>query len=359
MGILDTQIWHDPWNRCRKMFGNIQHWATATAVLLSSMTAAMAQESWANALVDTEKLEFGVIATGSEAVKVVVIENTTPGAVHITSVSTGCRCAEVSQPGNTQPQPGNTLLQPGEKTFLEVRMNTRDFKQQRDTSLSIYFDAPQFAEVRIPISAYIRTDVVFEPGKVDFGTVDFLIGGKKTIRIAYAGRPDWEIRDIRITSRELTAKLSKPVRNGGSIVYELEMNLASDAKPGRFRDIVTLVTDDASNPTVPLIVEAKVVPDISIKNPNIAIRMLKPGQTTIVRVVVQGNKPFLIEDVDCQKMEDCFRVKMSDKENTLQVVELEFTAPDKVGKFNEEMLVKLKGRPDLLKFMISGSISGG
>ena len=41
--------------------------------------------------------------------------------------------------------------QPGEQATIEVRMNTVNFEKQRDTSLSIIIDAPQFAEVRIPI----------------------------------------------------------------------------------------------------------------------------------------------------------------------------------------------------------------
>jgi hypothetical protein len=58
-------------------------------------------------------------------------------------------------------------------------------------------------------------------------------------------------------------------------------------------------------------------------------------------------------------MEDCFEVKMSDKENKLQIVEMQFTAPNTSGRFSEEMIVKLKGREDVLKFVVSGSISGG
>ncbi len=322
------------------------------SVFLMSVASVMAQGSWADQLVDKKKMEFGVIATGSEAVQVVTIRNTTPSTVHISSISTACRCAEAGQPQKT-------LLQPGESTYLEVRMNTRSFKQQRDTSLSIYFDAPQFAEVRIPISAYIRTDVVFEPGKIDFGKLDYLSGGKTKVRIAYAGRPDWKIRDIRISSNDLTASLKETSRGGGSVAYDLDMTLAPETRPGRIRDIITLVTDDAANPNVPLIVEANVVPDIIITNPNIAIRTLKPGQSTVVRVVIQGNKPFLVEDVDCKNMAGCFEVKMSEKENKLQIVEMEFTAPDNTGKFSEEMIVKVKGRRDELKFTVSGSITGG
>ena len=334
------------------MLGNLGRWGFAVIILAGAVSPALAQSNWAEDMISPKKLDFGVIATGSEAIKVVSIQNRTSATLHISSTSTACRCAEASSPGKD-------ALQPGESTTIEVRMNTRSFKQQRDTSLTIQFDSPQFAEVRIPITAYIRTDVVFEPGKVDFGKREFLAGGTTKVSIAYAGRPDWQIRDIKITNPDLKYKLQEKSRNGGNVTYELEMSLAPQASPGRIRDMITLVTDDATNPYVPLLVEGTIVPDITISNPNIAIRALKPGQTTTVKVVMQGNKPFLVEDVDCRKMDDCFKVKMSEKENTLQVVEMEFTAPDKPGKFAEEMIVKVKGRPEVLKFTVSGNITGG
>jgi hypothetical protein len=339
------------------MLGNICRSTVVVMGLILVSPSLFAQGSWADALVDKKKLEFGVIATGAEAVQVVSIENSTSATLHISSWTTACRCAEASAPGKT-------LLQPGEKTFIEVRMNTRSFKGQRDTSLSIYFDSPQFAEVRVPISAYIRTDIVFEPSSVDFGSLDFLSGGKKTVRIAYAGRPDWNIRDVKFPGKDLTGKLTEVSRVGGNVVYDLEVTLDPKTKPGRFRDIITLVTDDAAHPNVPLITLATVVPDIRITTPDIAVRNskgqlvpLKPGETTIVKVILQGNKPFLIQDVDCQQMQDCFEVKMSEKENKLQIVEMKFTAPEKVGKFSEEMIVKIQGREDVLKFNVSGSIA--
>jgi hypothetical protein len=332
----------------------IQRLALVALASLATATPVLGQGSWADAIVQTRKLDFGVIATGSEAVKLVEIENTTGATVHISSTSTACRCAEASPPAKA-------LLHPGEKTTIEVRMNTRSFKQQRDTTLTILFDSPQFAEVRIPISAYIRTDVVFEPGKVDFGRVEFLAGKEIPVQIAYSGRPDWRILDVKITNQRLTATLKETRREPGqlgyAVGYELVMKLSKEARPGRFRDIITLVTDDAANPNVPLLVEGEVVPDISISNPSIAIRALKPGETTTVKLVVKGTRPFLIEDVDCKDLQNCFEVKLSETENKVQVVELQFTAPDEPGKFSEQMVVKIKGRDESIPFAVSGVIT--
>ena len=342
------------------MLSNLRRWGIVVAMLISGSSSVLAQGSWADRLVDTTKLDFGVIATGSEALKVVTIENTTNHTVQIAGFSTACRCAEASQPNGQS----KLTLQPGEKTTIEIRMNTRSFKQQRDTSLTIQFISPQFAEVRIAISAYIRTDVVFEPGKVEFGKVEFLAGKEVTVKIAYAGRRDWKIVDVKMSHQALSASLEETERttnsNGGGVVgYELIMKLSPEARPGRIRDIVTLVTDDAANPRVPLMVEAEIVPDISISNPNVAIRALKPGETTTVKLVVQGKKPFLVEDVDCKDLQNCFEIKMSEKENKVQIVELAFTAPNTPGKFTQQMVVKVKinDREDLIPFTVSGIIT--
>lgn len=349
------------------MTGYMGRWGIAALVLVAAATEVQAQ-NWADQLVDKKKLEFGVIARNSETTNIITITNTTQSTVHISHLTTACRCAEAGYYQDSrsfvQGAPAKSLLQPGEKTTVTVRMNTNSFTGARDTALTVYFDAPQYAEVRIPITAYIRTDVVFDPGKVDFGNVEFLAGSSKTVRITYAGRPDWQIRDLKVDNPQLKAEFKEVSRsqfaqNGINVEYQLTVQLSETAKVGRVRDYITLVTDDAANPYVPLLVEGTVIPDIAITSPNVAIRSLKPGQTTTVKVVIKGNKPFLVEDVNCENMSDCFKVKKSEETDKLQVVhvvEMEFTAPEKPGKFSEKMIVKVKDREEPLNFVISGSI---
>ena len=311
---------------------------------------AKAQGNLADQLVDTRNIDFGVVATGSDTSRVVTIRNTTGATVHISSVSTACTCAQAGQPSTN-------LIQPGQQATIELKLNTIQFSKKRDTSMTIVFDAPRYASVTIPISAYIRTDVVFEPGKVRFGSVDFGSGAEVTVKVAYAGRPDWKINDIKIGHNDLSATLKETNRSGGRVDYALTMKLNPAARPQRIRDLVTLVTDDAANPYVPLLVEGMVVPDISISPETVSIRPLSPGQTTTVKVVIRGKKAFLIEDIDCVGMSDCFKVKLGDKPNVLHVVDIEFVAPEKPGKFAEQMMVRIADRPDPLTFMVSGTIN--
>lgn len=309
-------------------------------------------QSWADQLVEPRKIDFGVIATGSESVREIKITNTTPHVIHIGGTAPGCQCV---MPG----APSQNLLQPGEVATIEVRMNTRSFKQQRDTYLTITFDAPQLATVRVPVTAYIRTDVVFIPGKIDFGSKELGAGGEVTCKIAYAGRPDWKILDIKYTNKNLNAVLKEISRNpsAGTADFELTMTLSPDASVGRIREIVTIVTDDAASPNVPLIVEGIVQSDIRVANESVSLGTLKPGEIKKVQVVIQGAKPFLVDSVDFPKMQACFSAKLGEEEKKQQFIKLEFTAPnDRPGKFTEEMVIKIKGRQETYNCKVSGEI---
>lgn len=321
-------------------------------IALSISGSSVLAQSWADQLVEPRKIDFGVIATGSESIRQIVITNTTQSVVHISGTSPGCQCVI---PGN----PSQNLLQPGEVATLEVRMNTRSFKQQRDTYLTITFDAPQPATVRVPVTAYIRTDVVFTPGKIDFGSKEVGAGGEVKCKIAYAGRPDWKIMDIKYTNVNLNATLEELGRNPslGTADFELTMTLSPQTTPGRIREVVTIVTDDANSPNVPLMVEGFVKSDITLSNESVSLGTLRPGEVKKVHVVVLGAKPFLVDSVDFTKMQECFNATLGEEEKKQQFIKLEFTAPEnQTGKFTEEMMIKIKGRQEIYKCKVSGEI---
>lgn len=306
-------------------------------------------DQWSDAMVETKEVDFGVIATGSEAKKYVKITNIYDTVVQIGSVGTTCGCSAAT--------PGKQTLEPGESTLVEVKMNTHKFRQKKDSNLIIRFTRPRITESRVPIHAYIRTDVVFDPGAIRFGDVELGEGGKASVDIAYAGRPDWAIEDVRVPKGYLKASLSEPKRSGGNIRYRLSMALAPTAKAGPLRDVVTLVTNDKTNPYVPLMVEGTVVPDIILTPPTVNVRPLAPGQTTRFQIVLRGKKPFEVADVGCKGMADSFAATVRPAASRVHQVPIEFTAPNRPGRFSETLLVKIAERPDPIRFTVTGTIT--
>jgi hypothetical protein len=324
------------------------------AFAIGNSSVASAQQSWADGLVQPGRLEFGVIARGSAAARSVTLTNSTGAPLHIQGVSTACRCAEAQNPSKT-------LLQPGEKATIEVRMNTTNFEKQRDTTLSIFIDAPQSAEVRVPISAYIRTDVVFDPGKVDLERVSYGTEVNRRVTINYAGRPEWQIRELKVTNPDLTAEFKEIKReqapaDGINVIYQLQVKLSAKAKVGRIAEYITIVTDDSRNPYVPLLVQGEVRSDITISNPSITLQSVKVGQSKKTRLVVVGEKPFVVERIDAGDLKNDLRANLSDKADKQHRVELEFTAPDRPGRFTQKVQLFVKNRAEPIEFVVSGTI---
>ena len=320
-----------------------------TFCLSTAVVSFVNADDWARPMVETRKIDFGVIATGSEARKLVEIRNVYERPVHISSVETTCGCSAAT--------PGKTTIAPGDTGTVEVQMNTHRFRQRKDSNLVIRFDAPRFAEVRVPITAYIRTDVVFDPGMVRFNNVDVGQEATSVVVIRYAGRTDWEIVDAKTDNPNLTAQFKLNQRGNGRMGYQLAVKLDSRTKAGRFRDLITIVTNDRSNPYVPLMVEGVVVPDITVTSSLVKFRPVRAGDTARHRIVVKGRKAFRIEGIDCDRMSDCFEARIPSDKRLVHVVPVKFTAPQNPGQFDDELIIHIAGRTDPLRLRVSGVIN--
>lgn len=316
--------------------------------LLTIMPGVQADQ-FTDAMMSTEKIDFGVIATGTDVPKTIKIKNVHAQTYVIQEVKTSCACA--------QAKIDKQVLQPGETALVTVKMNTRNFKQRKDSNVIIVFGSPRYTEVRIPVTAYIRTDMVFTPGSVQFGNVDMGAEGKAVVDIAYAGRSDWDIKDIKITNPNLKATLEPQESGLGSINYKLTLIMNEKAPVGRLRDMITIVTNDSANPNVPLLVDGQVVPDIAVSPPIVNLERIAAGTTLTRRIMLKGKKPFAITGIDCKDMKDSVSAPMSEKVSKVHVLPVEFTAPMTPGRFNDELMVQIAGRKDPIRLSVIGTVS--
>jgi len=312
------------------------------------MSTAVADD-WARPMVQTKKIDFGVIATGSEVKKLVEVKNIYNQAVHISEVKTTCGCSAAAA--------GKTTIEPGGTASVQVKMNTHKFRQKKDSNLIIRFDLPRFAEIRIPITAYIRSDVVFDPGLIRFDNVDEGQEAVSVVNIRYAGRADWKIVDVKVDDPLLTADLRPGQRGNGRVDYNLAVKLDSQTKAGRIRDMITIVTNDRNNPYVPLMVEGTVVPEYSVTPSLVKFRPVQAGGSVQQRIVVKGRKDFRIESVNCDGMSDCFDAIVSAESRKVHVVPIRFSAPQDPGQFEEELVIRIAGRSQPLRLQVSGVIN--
>lgn len=321
----------------------------AFAVLFTATQSASAQlpSDWAKSMFDKEKIDFGVIARGSDARQTVTIKNTSRNTVHISSVRTTCGCSAA--------KPSQELINPGESAIVEVMMDTRKFTRQKNSNVIVTFDQPAITSVTVPITSYIRTDVVVTPGSVLLGAVEIGTTKKQTIDIAYAGRPDWRIREVKSSAKFIKAAVREKTRKGGRVDYALDVELLEDAPPGKIQHVVTLVTDDASNPYVPILVSGSIEADITV-TPHVLFGIASPGKEVTKRVIVRGKDQIEISAIEVESEREDFKVRMPKGKKNVHIIQLTFVPPERTGKWTEEFVLTIAGRPQPITFKASGEI---
>ncbi|MDQ3333031.1 MAG: DUF1573 domain-containing protein [Planctomycetota bacterium] len=324
----------------------------------SPTLAAGSGPPWALKMLSETNHDFGAVARGAEVKAKIIINNPYEQPVRIGSVTPSCSCT-------TANMPPKTTLNTYESTELEISMDTRRFVRHKDAIVTIRFDAPQFAEVRIPVQMYVRTDVVLTPGSANFGAVDVGKGGTQTIDIAYAGNPDrkdWAIVEAKTSNPHLDVKVEETSRTGGGTVnvavnYVLTATLKPTAPAGSFRGIIQLITNDATNPIVPVLAEARIEGDITVTPENVPLGTLVPGREKTVNVVIRGKKPFGISKIECESEDEAFLVRLPEGEKAVHVLPLTITPPEKAGPYQEVFTVTIPGRPEPVTFKATGRIA--
>lgn len=329
---------------------------TSTVALLALICSGSFERSacaqdpdWALKMFDARNHDFGHVARGAEVKHRFKVTNIYKETVHIRGVRTSCSCS-IAKP------PEQATLKSLESTYIEVEFDTRKHKHAKTSNLIVSFDAPLVTDVTIPLKGYIRSDVVLTPGSANFGMVDLGQGATRKISVAYAGRPDWTLRDVKTGSEHVTAEIRELSRNGGLVNYEVELALKPDVPAGKFTQQVTLVTDDAS-PYVPMLVTASVESDITVATPDVTLGPMTPGQSRQFSVVIRGRKPFTIGKVECESEDGHFKMRLPDANRTLHVVPMTFTAPETAGKYSEVFTVTIEGRDQPVTFRASAEIT--
>ena len=323
------------------------------AVCITASTLALRTEAadpnWAMPMFEKASHDFGVVARGSDVSYRLKLKNTFKETVHIAEVRTTCGCSAG--------EPSQETLQSLEEAYITIRLDTRKFTRRKDSNLIVVFDRPLPGRMQIPLTAYIRTDVVIEPGSVQFDDIDREKPQEQKLKISYAGRADWTIRDVKTQSDYVVAEVKETARGSGRVGYELIVRLRDEIPVGPLRQLVTLVTDDAKSPHVPLLVEGNVRPEIAVTPAIVSLGSLRPGQTISRTVVLKGKKPFEVTSVTCRNAKDVFQVRLPQQSKPVQIIPLTVTAPSKPGPLDEELTVTIPGQRDPVTFRVFGRVA--
>jgi hypothetical protein len=333
------------------IFACITAASLAAAPLRANDQVATVGDDWAEMMFSERSHDFGSVARGADVRHRIEVTNLYEETITISNVGTTCGC--------TAAEPSQKTLKTGETAYVEVVMNTVKFMRDKNSNVDVTltFDNRTFKTVRIPIHAYIRPDVVLEPGRADFGSVEIGQGAEKHIAIAYAGRDDWQITEVASANDYIDAALTETSRGDGRVNYDLSVTVSGDAPAGMIRDQIVLTTNDQGNPKVEVLVEAEVVADIVVSPSTLELGTLTPGDTKTMSVVVRGRRPFSIEKIECESDRDCFKVRLGKDARNVHVLPLTVTAPNESGEFTETFYLTIPGREEPVTFSARGTIA--
>lgn len=296
--------------------------------LLLLVTASADAQQWATKMFKVHQHNFGAVARGSKQVFHFEFENPYVEDVHIASVRSSCGC--------TTPKISKRTLKTWEKASIIATYNTNSFLGAKSSTVTVVIDKPFYAEVQLRVSGFIRGDVVFEPGSVNFGEVDAGDPKQQVVRVSYAGRQDWSIRDVRSANPNFEVRLEEVQRAAGRVAYDMTVKLKESAPAGFFADQLTLVTDDANNARIPLPVEGKVVPAVTVY-PQLLSFTATAGKQERKQLVIRGKKAFKITKIDCG--DDCFQFELPEDAKKVHVIPVKFIS-DASGKIDQTIKIE-------------------
>jgi hypothetical protein len=312
------------------------------SAMLAAGAGAYAQDpQWAAKMFDKLDQDFGVVPSGADLKYRLKITNKYQQTVHIAGVASSCGC--------TAAKPARDTLASEESTYLEISMDTRRFVHLKETFLTVTFDQPLFAQVRIPVKAFINPDVLLNPGAAEFGGIPKGAEALRRIAITYVWRGK-SIRDAVCKNPNVLPKLVEVRRDAAAVHYELHVTIKATAPLGELREQVTLVTDDPANPSIPVLVEARVEADYAVSPEVVSFGALAPGERKTINIVVRGKKAFTIEKIESEKSAGTFEVRLPKETKPIHVLPLTINAPKEPGSLTEEFTVTIGGSSEPVTF---------
>ncbi len=293
--------------------------------------SASAQE-WARKMFQVTDHDFGSVARDAKAEFAFEFQNVYMEDVRITHVHSTCGC--------TTPLFEPKVLKTYETGTIVAHINTDRFLGRKGATLIVTFDQPFRAQVQLRVSVFICNDVVFEPGSVQFGSVDHGSPAEARVRVRYTGRSDWAIVDVKNANPHLAVHVEEASRQGGRVEYDLRVAMDGEVAPGYIRDHLLLMTNDRSRAEVPLLVEGRVTAGIVVSPASLFMGTLEPGQEVTKQLVVRGKQPFRILEIDCDAPGFRFDTSGAETPKAVHLVPVTFTAGDAQGKITRTIRIR-------------------
>lgn len=245
---------------------------------------------WSQTLLQNREHDFGQVARLAKTEHVFEFVNPLDTDLYLDSVHASCKC--------TQPSVLTPVVKPGETARILAAFDTRGFSGQRGATVTVRMHRTQpyweTAEMTLSVKGTIRTDVVTEPGEVNFGQLKAGSSARQTLLVKYAGNPEWAIREARPSSDRIQVELVELVRDPARRRVDYQINVGTDGEmpKGDIVEHITLLTNDPATPEIVLPVQGRV--RTGIEASDIRLGNLEQGKPFERKLLVRGDSAFAI-----------------------------------------------------------------
>jgi len=298
-------------------------------LLATTLTSAASAQDWAEKMFDVKSHDFRIVGRGTKTAYHFEFTNLYEEDVHVSSVRTSCGC--------TTPSVTKQLLKTHETGSVVAQFNTNTFIGQKSATITVVFDQPAYAEVQLKVSGFIRTDITFDPPEVNFGEFGSGEPQEQEVVITHSGNADWQITDVRSHCSNLQVRLDPPQRTPGMVRYRMHVRMDGDVAEGDIRERLTLISNDRDFPTTEMAISGRVRPMVSVAPASVSLGTTSRDGTVERRLVVKGEEPFEIMDVQCA--DDRFEFEVPVGKKKVHFVKMRFMGDGTLAAISQKVRI--------------------
>ncbi len=309
--------------------------------------------SWANKLFEETSKDFGSCKRGEQLKHRFKITNVYKVPLDITHV-------RVSS-GNLRYLLSHETLGPKETGYLDVIWDTSRFSGAKTVTIYVRVGSDYISTATLRLSAVAPEGVSLSPGKLNFGMVRRGQSPTLTLDVEYAGPLDWRIVEVIknlaapfLVSIEETDRQKALAGAPGRAGYRLTVTLKPDAATGRFKQELTLKTNDPANPTLTVPVLGEIQGLLTVAPGSLQMADMKANEKQVRRAIVRGSRPFCIVGVD--GLGDGLTADIPDQTAATHILTVTFQ-PTQAGPLRKTLTIRTDMDKEAVTVTVDGNVS--
>jgi hypothetical protein len=281
MGIKQEATMARPWS-----------WSVFGSWLLLGLVASAADAGWTDGLFPERRYDFGTVPRGVKVKHDFLLVNRLAEPVTILALRPSCGC--------TSGRANVPTVAPGKTAVIEAEMDTRNFVGPKSTILyvNLITASGKEGEARLGVSSHILSDVVLNPGSIDFGTVVRGQTPTQVLTIDRINAAGWKFERMVSASRALNAQLVETARQDSTVRYSLSVSLKPDAPAGLLRDELRLLSNDPETRSIPIMVTASIRGNLTAAPSILSLGQIHSSAGAQGRFVIRSSRPFVIRAIE-------------------------------------------------------------